>query len=111
MQTLSSWSNSVQWMTMHWIKWLMECTSYFLQFHTILWSWPSSTKWNFWQKEPIDWTSFTREELINAIEKCNNSSASGSDKLTWGHIKKIVRSEECITRLIVIANAWIELGH
>lgn len=62
-------------------------------------------------REPVNWTSFTREELINIIEKCNNSLASGFDKLTWGYIKKIIKSEECITRLIDIANACIELGH
>jgi len=56
-------------------------------------------------REPVNWTSFARKELINAIEKYNNSSAPGPDKLTWGHIKKIVRSKEYITRLIVIANA------
>ena len=62
-------------------------------------------------REPVNWTLFTREELINIIEKCNNSLVPGSDKLTWGYIKKIIKSEECITRLIDIANACIELGH
>ena len=62
-------------------------------------------------REPVNWTSFAREKLINTIEKCNNSLAPGPDQLTWGHVKKIVRSKKCITRLIDIANACIELGH
>jgi len=38
-------------------------------------------------------------------------SAPGLDKLTWSHIKRIIKSEECITKLIDIANACINLGH
>jgi len=52
-----------------------------------------------------------REELINAIEKYNNSSAPGPDKLSWSHIKRIVKSEECISKFIDIANTCINLGH
>ena len=62
-------------------------------------------------KDPITQTSFAREELINAIEKCNNLSASGSNKLTWSHIKKTIKSKECITRLINITNTCIKLYH
>ena len=62
-------------------------------------------------RNPITWTLFTREELINIIEKCKNSSAPGPNKLTWSHIKKITKSKECITRLINITNACIKLGH
>ena len=62
-------------------------------------------------REPVNWISFARKELINTIEKCNNSSAPSPNKLTWDHVKKIVRSEECITRLIDIANACIELSY
>ena len=29
-----------------------------------------------------DWNPFSNQELIDIIEKCNNSSALGSDKLT-----------------------------
>jgi len=52
-----------------------------------------------------------REELINTIEKCNNSSAPGPDKLTWSYIKKIIKNKECISKFIDIANACINLGH
>jgi len=56
------------------------------------------------------WTLFSREELINAIEKCNNLSASGPDKLTWSHIRRIIQSKECIAKFIDIANTCIDLG-
>jgi len=62
-------------------------------------------------REPVNWTSFAREKLLNAIEKYNNSLAPGPDKLTWGHVKKIVRNKEYITRIINIANVFIKLGH
>jgi len=54
---------------------------------------------------------FSKQELIDAIEKCNNSSAPGSDKLTWSHIKSIIKNKECIFKLLDIANMCIDLGH
>ena len=36
---------------------------------------------------------------------------TGPNKLTWSHIKKIIRSKECIIRFIDITNAYIKLGH
>ena len=35
----------------------------------------------------------------------------GLDKLLWSHLKKIIKNDECIIRLIDIANACIDLGH
>ena len=57
------------------------------------------------------WNPFSKQELINAIEKCNNSSAPGPDKLTWNHIKFIIRNEDCVFKLIDIANTCIDLGY
>jgi len=62
-------------------------------------------------KEIIKWVHFSKEELINVIEKCNNSLTPGLDKLSWRYIKKIVRNKECIIKLINIANTCIDLGH
>ena len=62
-------------------------------------------------KEVTIWAPFSKAELINTIEKCNNSSTLGLDKLSWRHLKKIVKNEECIDKLIDIANAYINLGH
>ena len=57
------------------------------------------------------WALFLREELINTIEKCNNLLAPGPDKLSWSHIKRIIKNNKCITKLIGIANTCIDLGH
>ena len=62
--------------------------------------------------KPIkSWNYFSKQELINAIEKCNNLSALGLDKLTWNHIKSIIRNKDCIFKLIDIANVCIDLEH
>ena len=57
------------------------------------------------------WNPFSKQELINTIEKCNNSSAPGPDKLTWNHIKSIIRNEDCVFKLIDITNTCINLGY
>ena len=57
------------------------------------------------------WASFSKAELINAIDKYNNSFTSGLDKLFWRHLKKIVKNKECINKLINIANTCIDLDH
>ena len=58
------------------------------------------------------WDSFSKQELIDAIKKCNNnSSALGPNKLTWSHIKFIIRNEDCIFKLVDIANTCIDLGY
>jgi len=59
----------------------------------------------------MEWAPFSKEELINVIEKCNNSLTLGPDKLFWRHLKKIVKNEECTIKLIDIANVCINLGH
>ena len=41
----------------------------------------------------------------------NNSSAPGPDKLIWSHIKIIIRDKNCLSKLIDIANACIDLGY
>jgi len=38
-------------------------------------------------------------------------SALGPDKLTWSHIKLIIKDKDCIAKLINIANTCIELGY
>ena len=38
-------------------------------------------------------------------------SAPGLDKLTWSHIKSIIRSKEYIFKLVDIANTCIDLGY
>jgi len=62
-------------------------------------------------KEVTEWASFLKKKLINAIEKCNNSSTLGLDKISWRYLKKIVKNEEYTIKLINIANTYINLDH
>ena len=62
-------------------------------------------------KEVMVWASFSKAELINAIEKCNNSLTLELDKLFWKHLKKFVKNKEYIDKLIDIANICIDLGY
>jgi len=62
-------------------------------------------------KPTAEWNTFSKNKLINAIEKCNNLSMPGLDKLTWSHIKSIIRNNDCICKFIDIANTCIELEH
>ena len=57
------------------------------------------------------WTSFSKEKLKQVIVKCNDSLAPGPDKLSWWHLKIIIKQDECLTNIINIANACINLGH
>ena len=54
---------------------------------------------------------FSKQELIDILEKCNNSSALDPDKLTWSHIKSIIRDNNCLLKFVDIANICIDLGH
>ena len=62
-------------------------------------------------KTTTEWNPFSKKELIDAIKKCNNSCTPGPDKLTWSHVKSIIRNEDCICKFIDIANACIDLEH
>ena len=45
------------------------------------------------------------------INKCNNSSAPGPNKLTWHHLKSILNQNECLINIINITDACINLEH
>jgi len=62
-------------------------------------------------KEVIRWPPFLKAEIINVINKYNNSSTLGPDKLFWRHLKKIIKNKEYISKLINIANTCIKLGY
>ena len=57
------------------------------------------------------WAPFSKEEFRQALNKCNNSSAPGPDKLTWRHLKIVLNLDSCMSHIINIANACINLGH
>ena len=61
-------------------------------------------------KATSQWYPFSKEEFNQAISKCNDSSAPGPDKLTWYHLKSIVK-QECLVNIINIADLCINLGH
>ena len=63
------------------------------------------------RKPPQKWSPFSRFEFKSAISKCNNSSTPGLDKLTWCHLKIIIKNEDCLSRIINIADTCINLGH
>ena len=62
-------------------------------------------------KPTSQWFPFSREEFMQAISKCNNSSAPGPDKLSWCHLKFIINQDKCLANIINIANACFNLGH
>ena len=54
---------------------------------------------------------FSKEELLQAIKKCNNLSSPELDKLSWRYIKIILKIDDCISKLIDITNTCINLGY
>jgi len=50
-------------------------------------------------------------EIIDAINKYNNSLTPGLDKLSWRHLKKIIKNKEYINKLTNITNTYIDLGY
>ena len=59
----------------------------------------------------MPWPVFSKKEFRTAISSCNNSSAPGPDKLSWSHLKTILKDDECLNTIIYIANAYINLGY
>ena len=45
------------------------------------------------------------------LGSCNNLSTPGLNKLSWSHLKIILKDDVCITNIIKIANACIDLGY
>ena len=62
-------------------------------------------------KVTSSWEPFSIEEFRQAINKYNNSSAPRPDKLTWWHLKTILKQDVCLTKIINIADACINLRH
>ena len=54
---------------------------------------------------------FSKEEFRSTITDCNNSSTPGPDKLSWSHLKTILKHNECLTNIINIVNACINLSY
>ena len=56
------------------------------------------------------WALFLKEEFKITTANYNNTSAPGLDKLSWSHLKIVLKDEECLNNIISITNAYIELG-
>ena len=59
----------------------------------------------------MPWPAFLKEEFRLAIINCNNFSAPGPDKLSWSHLKIILKDDNYLNIIISIANTCIELGY
>jgi len=57
------------------------------------------------------WKQFLEEEFTSAIVKCNNTLVSGLDKLSWRHLKCILKNKLCLRNIIKITNTCIEVGY
>jgi len=62
-------------------------------------------------KQVSAWALFSKEEFKIVLESCNNSSTPRPDKLSWSHLKIILKDDVCITNVIKIANTCIDLGY
>jgi len=62
-------------------------------------------------KSPSFWVLFSKEEFRSVIANCNNSSTPGPDKLSWSHLKTVLKYNECLTNIINIVNTYIDLGY
>ena len=57
------------------------------------------------------WEGFSKENFISSIAKCNNSSTSSPDKISWRHLKCIIEDKICLKNIINITNTCLKLSH
>ena len=62
-------------------------------------------------KPSQNWSLFSKNEFRSAISKYSDSLAPGPDKLIWRHLKFIIKDDSCLTNIVNIADACINLGH
>jgi len=60
---------------------------------------------------PMTWLKFSEEEFTCAIINCNDLSALGPDRVSWGHLKHVIKNKLCLRNIICIMNACFDLGH
>ena len=54
---------------------------------------------------------FSEEKFISSVAKYNNLSTPGLDKLSWRHLKRIIKEAVYLRKFINIADICINLGH
>jgi len=57
------------------------------------------------------WFSFSIEEFKSAIVKSSNLFIPGLDRISWKHLKVIVKDDKCLKIFINIADICINLGY
>ena len=62
-------------------------------------------------KQITTWAPFSKEEFKIATNSCNNLSTPGLDKLSWNHLKSILKHDDWLSNIITIANAYIDLEY
>ena len=62
-------------------------------------------------KPCLTWNLFSRYEFKSAIHKYIDSFAPGPNKMSWRHWKLIIKNDDCLSKIINIADACINLGH
>jgi len=62
-------------------------------------------------KPTSPWSPFSKKKFKIAITNCNNASTPGLNKLSWSHLKIILKDDKCLNSIIHIANACIELEY
>jgi len=60
---------------------------------------------------PMVWIPFSKVKFTSSINKCNNLSSLGLDKLMWRHLKCIVKNNVCLNKIVNITDVCFELGH
>ena len=61
-------------------------------------------------KHPTIWVPFLEKEFTSSIAKYDLSTP-GLDKLSWRHLKNIIKDKACLKRIINITDVCFELGH
>ena len=62
-------------------------------------------------KYTMTWNSFLTEKFRSAIAKYNDLLILGLDKLSWKHLKAIIKNDICLNNFVNITNMCINLGY
>ena len=63
------------------------------------------------QSDTIEWPPFSQQELRDALAKCSSHSAPGPDHISWRHLKFIISNDNCIKKILQIANTCFDIGY
>jgi len=60
---------------------------------------------------PLEWPSFLKEEFKSVISKYSNLFTPRPDCISWRYLKVIIDGDKCLSNIVNIVNACINLGH